>query len=381
MKRANEWDPLSAEAREDPLGYFDWIRENRPVAYHEKLGWSLFRHADVLRAAGDHATFSNVVSQHVAIPNGQDPPEHTVYRRIIESYFGQAEMRAFEPLCREVIVSSFDAMRGRDEVELCAEFAQPCAARLQCAFMGWPPESERHLVDWAGRSQAATRVGDRPTLDRTAQKFADFVVSMLHTKRGAYERGLMTRLAQEEVHGRRLTESEIVAIVRNWTVGEIGTIAASFAIILHFFAVHPEAVGLLRKHSELVAGVSDEILRIHGPLPANRRVATRAVEIEGRQIDDGDRVSLIWIAANRDARAFADPTTFDPRRDQSMNLLYGTGVHACPGAPLARLELRVLVEEFLRRWFGVRLPPGKRPIPALYPAGGFENLSLRFDAG
>jgi cytochrome P450 len=127
----------------------------------------------------------------------------------------------------------------------------------------------------------------------------------------------------------------------------------------------------------LLPAAIDEILRIHGPLVANRRITTCPVQIRGRKIDAGERISLIWIAANRDGRVFKDPDTFHLDRDPDQNLLYGAGIHVCPGAPLARMELRVVMEELLERTTEIQPVRDKSPATAVYPASGFVTLPLR----
>ena len=133
-----------------------------------------------------------------------------------------------------------------------------------------------------------------------------------------------------------------MSILRNWTVGEVGTISAAVGILVHFLAEHPDLQQQLRDRPSLLPTAIDEILRIHGPLVANRRITTRPVEIGGRKLDAGERISLIWVAANRDGRVFEDADAFRLDRDPAQNLLYGMGIHVCPGASLASLELRVL---------------------------------------
>ena len=186
-----------------------------------------------------------------------------------------------------------------------------------------------------------------------------------------------TRLLREQVGGRLLNEEEVVSIVRNWTVGELGTISASVGILAHYLAERPELQQQLREQPSLLPAAIDEILRIHAPLIANRRITTKAVEVGSRQIAAGERVTLIWASANRDETLFGDPDEFRLDRDPSQNLLYGAGIHVCPGAPLARLELRVVMEELLAHTHEIALVPGKPPIKAIYPASGFSSLSLR----
>jgi cytochrome P450 len=98
----SDWNPTSAENRRDQRAAYDEMRQKCPVAHSEFFCWSLFRHEDVMRALLDHHTFSNTVSQHLTVPSGMDPPEHTADRQIIEPYFSEPRMRAFEPTCCEL---------------------------------------------------------------------------------------------------------------------------------------------------------------------------------------------------------------------------------------------------------------------------------------
>ena len=121
----------------------------------------------------------------------------------------------------------------------------------------------------------------------------------------------------------------------------------------------------------------DEILRLHPPLIANRRITTCPVEVGGHQLDAGQRLTLIWASANRDEAVFGDPDAFDPQRNSENNLLYGAGVHVCPGAPLARLELQLLMQSLLARTDDIALDPGRPPMRASFPASGFSDLTVR----
>jgi cytochrome P450 len=179
-----------------------------------------------------------------------------------------------------------------------------------------------------------------------------------------------------EVRGRPLTPDEIVSILRNWTVGEVGTISASIGILAHFVAAHADIQQRLRAEPSLLPAANDEILRLHGPLVANRRVTTRDVEIRGRKIAAGERVSINWISANRDGRVFAEPDKFRLDRDPAASLLYGAGIHVCPGAPLARLELRLLMAELLGRTAAIDLIADRPPTLGAHPVAGYTCLPL-----
>jgi cytochrome P450 len=355
------------------------MRERCPVAHSEFMQWSLFRHDDVLRVLRDHATFSNAVSRHLSVPNGMDPPEHTEYRRIIEPYFAANRMDAFEPACRKIVVELLQTVLSGREAEWMVDFAVPFAVRVQCAFLGWPPALHEPLARWTRRNHEAALAQDRQALSELAREFEGYVDDLLEARRrtgAAPEVDVTAALMHEQVRGRPLSSEEIASILRNWTVGEIGTISAAVGILAHYLAGHIELQEQLRARPSLLPAAVDEILRIHGPLVANRRVATRAVEIGGRRLSAGDRISLIWLAANRDGRVFPDADAFRLDRDPSQNLLYGAGIHVCPGAPLARMELKVVTEELLGRTARIEPAPGKSPVIAVFPESGFASLPL-----
>jgi hypothetical protein len=374
-----DWDPRSEAVLRDQRAAYDEMRGRCPVAYSDYLGWSVFRHEDVVRVLNDSETFSNAASTHLSVPNGMDPPEHTEYRRIIEPYFRPERMEAFEPVCRDIAAGLTQSLLGRGEVEFIADFAQPFAVRVQCAFLGWPQDMRERLRLWTRKNQEATLAQDRTVMAEIAREFEGYVDELLRVRREAGAEAsddVTASLRHARVRGRPLRDEEIMSILRNWTVGEIGTIAAAMGILVDFVANHADTQRQLRGQPSLLPNAIDEILRVHGPLAANRRVTTRPVEIGGREIGAGERVSLIWISANRDGEVFEDSGTVRLNRDPARNLLYGAGIHVCPGAPLASLEMRVAMEELLGRSTHIEPDPGKPPAKAMYPASGFATVPL-----
>lgn len=377
-----DWNPRSAEVLSDQRAAGDAMRESCPVAYSDMLGWSVFRHEDVVRILHDPVTFSNVVSRNLAVPNGMDPPEHDQYRPIIESYFSPLAMETFEPTCRCIADELVGSFKARRELELMADFAYPFAVQVQCAFLGWPQSMHENLLTWSQRSQAATAAHDRIAMAAVAQEFAGYVQGLLQQRRDAgFQASLdVTRsLANQHVKGRLLSDEEIVGVLRNWTVGEISTIAAAIGVVAQFLAENTDVQQQLRTQPSLLDDAIDEILRLHGPLFANRRLTTRKVEIGGRTIAAGERISLQWVSANRDSGAFTDSESFRLDRDAGANLLYGAGIHVCPGAPLARMELRLAIQALLGATTRIALIAHRAPIPAVYPASGFTAVPVQAD--
>ncbi len=370
-----DWDPKSG--CENQRAEYDRMREHCPVAYSELLGWSLFRHADVTRAVLDHKTFSNAVSQHLSVPNGMDPEEHTEYRKIIEPYFGPDRMKGFEPVCRDVVKRLLAERRREEETEFMSEIALPFAVRVQCAFLGWPEKLHSTLIAWVRENQQATLAQDRAKLSRLARDFEQIIDDLIDERRtgAAAHRDATSSLMHEKVFGRPLSNEELASILRNWTAGEIGTISAAVGILAAYMAEHPVLQQKIRSDLSLLPYAIDEMLRIHGPLVSNRRVTKCPVEVGGKQIAAGERITINWMSANRDEKAFDDPQIFRFGRDQSKNLLYGAGIHVCPGAPLASLEMRLFMEELLSATSNIR-PGAERPSHALYPSSGFSKLPL-----
>lgn len=375
----SDWDPRSQMVLADQIAAYDKLRARCPVAHSAYLGWSILRHDDVVRVLDDPQTFSNAMPHRLTVPNGMDPPEHTEFRRISDRYFTPDLMDAFAPSCRRIAADLVEDLPRGVPTDLMPSLAENFALRAQSAFLGWPVELEEPLRNWTAKNRAATLAQDRPAMAAIAVEFDGFIRALLATRRDAGNAApddLTTRLLGERVWDRPMTDDELVSLLRNWTVGELSTISASVGILAHYLAAHPQTQRRLRDDPSLIGAANDEILRIHAPLIANRRVTTRSVEVGGQVIGAGERVTVLWASANRDEATFGNPDEFRLDRDPADNLLYGRGIHVCPGAPLARLELRVLVEELLARTTGLTLAPEAAPARAHYPGSGFATLPL-----
>ncbi len=372
--KLHQWDPAGEQ---DLIEACDRLRPRCPLAHHHVLHWSVLRQQEARQVLSDHATFSNAVSRHLSVPNGMDPPEHGPYRRLIAPYFSPERMAEFEPRCRAIIAALATGLRG--ELELVQAFAEPLSLQLQCAFMGWPDRLHRPLRDWTRQQHQATRNGDRAALQALANTFDGYIREQLEGRRGAQAPDdITTRLLTERVNGRPLTDEELISLIRNWTVGELGTITACVAILAHYLAAHQEVQELLRQTPEVRGAAIDEILRIHPPLLSNRRITTQDVTLGGQSLPAGSRLSVLWASLNRDEAVFGNPDEFRLDRNPEHNLLYGAGIHLCPGAPLARMELELALDAMLSAG-RLSLAPGRPPVKARYPTGGFSELWLRLE--
>ena len=377
------WDPSSPEVRRDQVAAFDDMRARCPMAHSDQLHWSVFGHRDVSRVLHDPATFSSAVSAtHVSVPNGLEGALHAEFRRIIDPYFAAQEMAAFEPKCRALAIAAVERLPSNHDVEVMAEFAPRYALAALSLFLDWPREFQQPLMHWIRRNQQARCSGDAAAMRAVAAEFDGYVREVLVLRRRGVveqENDVVTRLLSERVHGRAITDEELVSLLRVWTAGELATVAASVGILVGYLAGHAGFQAKLRAHPAILPEAIDEILRIHPPLLTSRRKTLRETHIGGQTIPAGEILTLMWATANRDPAVFAEPAKMRLDRNPADNLLYGAGLHACPGAPLSRLTLRVLVEELLRSW---RIQPATTivPVNAFYPAAGFQILGARFVA-
>jgi cytochrome P450 len=183
---------------------------------------------------------------------------------------------------------------------------------------------------------------------------------------------------REQIDGRFLQRSAVF-ILRNWTVLELATMAASVGILVHYLVENQRLQQRLRQDPGEIPYAIAEILKIRAPLLINRRRCLESTELRGRPVQRGDQITIMWASANRDELVFPDATQFRHERDQSQNLLWGAGIHICPGAPLARMQLRLALEALLggaSRWSSAS---GHSPVPATFPAAGWLGLPVALE--
>ncbi|HET8550720.1 MAG TPA: cytochrome P450 [Bryobacteraceae bacterium] len=367
------WEPLSEPVLADQRGTYDRMRAACPVAESPR-GVTLFRHADVVAAAADPATFSSAASAHRMVPNSLDPPEHTAYRAVIDRFFTPERMKALEPRVRRIAHEIVGALPRDATVDAVTEIGYSYAVRAQADWLGWH-SIEDELLAWMAENHAATRSRDRSRTAAVATAFDEIVLAQVRRRRqmgSSAPKDPTTELLGVIVNGELLPDADIVSILRNWTAGDLGSMAAALGVVVHFLATHPEVQDTLRDRPGNLAGAIDEMLRIDDPFLVNRRVTTVATRLAGFVLEPGTRIYLNWTSANRDETVFGDPDAYRPEEHAPHNLVFGTGIHVCPGRPLATLELLVAVQTLLGVTARVELAPDAEPVRETYrsAAGG-----------
>jgi cytochrome P450 len=371
-----DWDPLSEATLEDQRKAFDEMREHCPVAHSAFLGWSVFRHADIAALLLDPETFINA-SKFPAIPNGLNPPEHSSWYRALATFFDKEPMARLEPRIRQLAGHLLEPQKASGEGDFVATFVTPFVFKSLCALLGWPEQQWETLATWVRDNQELALKADAVVGKALADSFAALVQANLdsHRARRTVGASATDELLQTTVNGQPLTDETITTILRNWVAGH-GTTGDALGLVLRQVAQNAKLQEHLRRMPALVPAAIEELLRMDGPLVANRRTTTREVELQGRTIPKDASLSLMWIAANRDPLAFKNAGDFDLTRDTSTSLVWGHGIHLCMGAPLARLEIRVALEDLLARTTHIELV-GAEPVRKVYPGNGYAALHLR----
>lgn len=377
------FDPTGLE----PRSATDEQRAEGPIARTPDGTWVVLGHEEASRVAGDHESFSSAVSRFLQVPNGLDGAEHTAVRAATDPYFAPEEMAALESGIRQIARDLIDELTtdvGPEgtEIDAVSTIGAVFAVRAQTRWLGWPTELEGELLQWMVDNHEATRSRDLARTSEVADRFDAIIASVLAPRRELGDdapEDVTARLMRQSLatpEGERsLRDEEIVSILRNWTGGDLGSIALCTGVLLTGIARMPQVAERLRVGSYAEAGtIVDELLRIDDPFVSNRRVATCPVTLADQEISAGERLTIHWTSANRDARAFGDPDAFDPAANAPRNLVWGTGKHVCPGRPLATMELMVLLQELLAVADVHPAPtPGER---AEAPLGGWSHAPV-----
>lgn len=371
-------DDLSASGR-DLRAFTDELRPKHAVVKNQRDEWILLRHADVTAAALDHQRFSSNVSRFLQIPNGLDGEEHTLYRKIIEQYLSREALTPFVPVFEQIAKDLMVELPKDTTIDAVNDIGALFAVRAQCAWLGWPAELEPQLLTWMAANHAATRSGDHDKMAQVAQTFDDIIQSVIGPRRATPDSAandVTTQLCRDTVNGRLLNETELVSILRNWTGGDLGSIALCIGVLVAHLAHNPSSAEYLRQANDAdFEAYMNEVLRLDNPFISNRRVTTCPVHIGGQDIPAGAKVKLNWTSANRDESVFTDKQ-FKPAEHAANNLVYGIGKHVCPGELLSTWQLRIALQALLSAVQSITPDPNQPMEREVAPVGGYHKVPV-----
>jgi cytochrome P450 len=368
---AHRFDHLSPELAAELHETLARMRSDHPVARSEAHGgfWVVSRYEDVLRVAQDWRTFSSAQGVSVpqtkmvvrALPEHVDPPLHRTYKRLINAYFTPAVVAGYEAPTRDLVTRLIDEFVEAGECDFMADFARPFPGLAFFELvLNAPPDEVAAINELATTASVPTN----PKARENWQAMFAWIKGFVDERRRRPPRGdVVDAVLAAEVEGRPITEEEVIGVVQLLILGGLETTAGALGQFLIRFAREPEIPASLRRRPELIPDAVEELLRLEPPFIAIARTATCDTEIGGQRIAAGDKVVIYWASANRDEVEFACPAAFDLDRPSNRHLSFGAGPHRCAGSNLARMNLRIAVDEVVRRLDGIALADTGGPIP------------------
>ncbi|HBF30026.1 cytochrome P450 [Rhizobium sp.] len=308
-----------------------------------------------------------------------EPPEHTRLRTLVNRAFVSRHVEKMTLEIVDLANSLIDGFEADGQTELLASFADIIPVTMIARMIGIPDEMGPQLLKWShdyvGMYMFKRTRADEDAADRSAKEFADYVRSMIAERRVAPQDDLLSHMIHTEHKGRLLSDDELISTTivllnagHEATVHQIGN---SVRVILES-GLDPD---VLFADTTATERTVEECLRICAPVHIFQRYCLEPCEVDGVSLKRGDKVSLILAAANLDPVKFPDPLTFKPDRNDGVNLSFGAGIHFCIGAPLARLELNLVLPLLFQRLPGLKL--ANRPkVKDVYHFHGLERLDL-----
>ena len=362
-------DPLLEDSfyAGDPFPQYTRLRDEAPVAWNDTTGfWALSRWDDVMAVSTDPETFCSgrgilvmEIGAHYDTPPTMmhtDPPEHTVYRKLVQPGFAPGRMRALEDDVRRRAKPLVDRIEPGRAVDFVETVSVRFPLFIISTLLGMPDDDWERFFEW---SEAVIPGATDWSEEKRAELQADMHETLLATtvaRRADPRDDLISVLVQVEIEGRRLSDAELTMFLVQLLVAGNETTRNMISGGLVALAERPAGWERLRRDRSLVPTAVEEMLRWTSPVVSFMRTATRDTELGGARIREGDPVLMLYASANRDERQFG-PTAdrFDIGRTPNQHLAFGFGTHFCIGATLARIEARVLLEELLDRFETVEL--------------------------
>ncbi len=357
----------------------------------------VLRFTEVDAVLRDHRTFSSEVvlleqpagTERLGALLGDDPPAHTRLRTLLGQVFTPARLATtMEPrvlaITRDVVDRVLD---GGPDFDLVRDVAGPLPVRVISALLGVDtadlPRFQRWSEDITGAS-LVTSMPDGPEKDarlaelrRSLQELDAYLSDVVARHRKHPADNLISFMAQAAEGGERLSDGEVLSLAKLLLVAGNETTTKLIGLTMNQLLRNPPAWAELRASPALVPGAIEEVLRLEGPVYSRLRRATRDTTIAGWEVKAGDLVDCVIGAANLDASVFPDPTRFDVHRRFARHLAFGGGIHQCLGAPLARMEARIVFEELLARMEDVAF--SGEPVRGTVSAfRGFASMPLRY---
>jgi cytochrome P450 len=357
------WNPLVP--LDDPYPVYRRLRDEAPV-YHVANPdlWALTRFEDVQAASQDWETFSSSAggtgndiddTYQLFLPAGDmagvDPPLHTRLRGALRLAFSPSALRSrFEPIVRRKVNELIDTFADAGRADFARDLSRPVPGTTMFAWFGFPESDHPQLLGWfqdmLERDSGVRALPARALAGRDSLR--EYIRAAADERRASRREDLLGFLVDAQAAG-QISEDELLGGSMLLFVAGITTTSGLISNSLFHLAGFPDQRELIRRDPAILPAAIEELVRFDAPLQALARTTTRDVPIHDDVIPAGARVALVWASANRDERRWSEPDRLDITRPAQRHVSFGEGIHHCLGAPLARLEARIVFEELFRR--------------------------------
>ncbi len=371
----------------DPHPHLQWMREHAPV-YWDEAGqvWGITRYVDVLAIAKDPQTFCSgggIRPDNPPMPYmiDTDDPEHKKRRGLVSKGFTPRRVQEREPRIREISIDLIARARAMGRFDFVKDIAAWLPLIVIGDMLGVAPEDHARLLQWSEDMVTGAGAITLERMQRASQAFDDYIEYQRHVLDDRRNRppqsDLVSVLVHAEIDGEKLTDNDLLMETLLILIGGDETTRHVLSGGMYQLLQHPDQQRMLARNPARIPTAVEEMLRWVSPIQNMARTATRDVALRGQRIAAGQKVLLLYPSANRDADVFPDPFRFDAGRTPNEHLAFGFGAHFCLGANLARLELRVLLEELLLRMPNLKLASDAAPpLRASNFISGIESLPV-----
>ena len=391
-----EFNPFAPAVQQNPYPYFAHLRKHSPVYWVEPLqSWAVSRYEDVAYVAKNTQIFSSapiipaILGDQNPVPEvswliSADPPEHTHLRKLVSKAFTPRMVGALEPRIKEIVAQLLDRIEEQaGEFDLVQDFSTPVPLMVIAEMLGVEPDRYREFKQWSDDMIRATGGAEVSPAERERLRGSMddlrryFEQTIEERRRSSGGEDLISALVRAEEEREALTAREVLAMCLLLLLGGNETTTNLIGNTVMTLLSHPDELAKVRGDLAIVPQMIEEMLRYEAPAQALLRVATTDTEIAGKAIRAGSGIMILYGSANRDERRFPNPDTFDVMRNPRDHLAFGFGIHHCIGAPLARLEARIAMDGFLRRFPRIQLSNQPREWIDSFVMRGPKSLLLQ----
>jgi cytochrome P450 len=389
----------------DPYPLFSWLRSEEPVCWSDTLEcWLITRYDDVAAALRDLRFSSSRIDalvnqlpastreqveplrQHLSKFMGiSDPPDHTRIRALVNKAFSPRVVDAMRARIQQIADELIDAVEYAGQMDIIRDFAYRLPVAVITEILGLPDGEESQFKKWS--DDIVGFIGSGRGLEDRAHRAQDSMRQMTAYYRGiiadrrkhAREDLISTLIAAEE-QGDKLTEDELLATCVTLLAGGHETTTHLIGGGMLALVRHPSELEIVRDDPSAIVPAVEELLRFESPVQRGERVAKVDVELRGRRIRKGQRVFLMMGAANRDPSQFVQPDKLNLRRQPNRHLAFGSGIHFCVGAQLARAEGQIAIRTLARRLQNPKVIAQRLVYQETLAIRGLHALPISFDA-